>query len=356
MDMSKIGASTKKDVWLYNNLDEVGRTAGSQLDRSSQACMYDRLEWFELAAKYTLDGEPLIINAQQKNGQAWLFLDRDGPSAFALSNWYCLRYAPVTQGEVDDKLFESLVDGLLQANVTHVFIDPLGEKGPLASALSRKGWLVRFEQVNECWWIDTRGMDFEDYWSRRPSRLRNTAKRKAKKAKLDIRIFDRFCDRAWNDLEAVFDASWKEPEGSAGLIREIAQVEGAAGTLRVGLAYRDGVAVAAQIWTVENGSATIHKLAYREDAQKLSAGTILSVEMFRNALDKDQVKKIDFGIGNDSYKREWMSDCEPLYAMTAYYPYRWSGIMGLVKVAWRKSLQRLGLRKLKVSLRDQPRR
>ena len=35
-------------------------------------------------------------------------------------------------------------------------------------------------------------MDFEAYWATRPGQLRNTAKRKAKAAGLEIEIHDRF--------------------------------------------------------------------------------------------------------------------------------------------------------------------
>src|SRR3989440_2029523 len=56
--------------------------------------------------------------------------------------------------------------------------------------------------------------------------------------------------------------------------------------------------------TVENGTAWIHKLAYDEAAKALSPGTILSMAMFRAAIDEDRVSRIDYGTGDDAYKRE----------------------------------------------------
>ena len=70
---------------------------------------------------------------------------------------------------------------------------------------------------------------------------------------------------AWADYEAVYAASWKPEEGSPAFLRALAEQEGAAGTLRLGIARRGGRPVAAQLWTVESGVATIHKLAYVED-------------------------------------------------------------------------------------------
>ena len=83
------------------------------------------------------------------------------------------------------------------------------------------------------------------------------------------------------------------------------------------------------MWTVEHGIATIHKLSYREDAKQHSPGTVLSVEMFRRAIDEDKVDMIDFGIGDDGYKRDWMSESVPLYALTAFDPLSVRGLAGI---------------------------
>ena len=132
-------------------------------------------------------------------------------------------------------------------------------------------------------------MDFETYWAARPGQLQNTAKRRGKTAGLDIEIHDRFDEAAWADYEAVYRASWKPEEGSFPFLRALAEQEGAAGTLRLGVARKNGRPVAVQLWLVENGEATIHKLAYAEDAKAMSPGTLLGVEMFRRALDVDRV-------------------------------------------------------------------
>jgi CelD/BcsL family acetyltransferase involved in cellulose biosynthesis len=146
-------------------------------------------------------------------------------------------------------------------------------------------------------------------------------------------VHDRFDDAAWRDYERVYEASWKPAEGSPEMIRALAEQEGAAGTLRLGLAYLDGQPVASQLWLVENGIATIHKLAYAEEARQFSPGTVLSVEMFRRALDVDRVETIDFGIGSDAYKAEWMSESEPLYMLTAYDLLSLRGIAGAARAA-----------------------
>ena len=160
-------------------------------------------------------------------------------------------------------------------------------------------------------------MDFEAYWAKRPAQLRNTAKRKAKAAGLDIEIHDRFDEAAWADYEAVYRASWKPEEGSFPFLRALAEQEGAAGTLRLGIARKDGRPVAAQLWLVENGEATIHKLAYAEDAKALSPGTILGMAMFRRALDVDRVAPDRLWHRRRApTRRDWMAEQRTLWRLS----------------------------------------
>ena len=91
-------------------------------------------------------------------------------------------------------------------------------------------------------------------------------------------------------------------------LRALAEQEGAAGTLRLGIARKDGRPVAAQLWLVENGEATIHKLAYARGCEGAFARHDARQAMFRRALDVDRVAAIDYGTGDDPYKRDWMAE------------------------------------------------
>jgi hypothetical protein len=164
----------------------------------------------------------------------------------------------------------------------------------------------------------SQALDFKTYWENaRPSCARQT-ERKAKSVEVAYSVYNEFSSDAWSEYEDVYRASWKPTEGSPAFLRALAEQEGAAGTLRLGIARKDGRPIAAQFWLVENGIATIHKLAYREDAKPLSPGTLLSMTMFRHVIDVDRVEGIDFGLGDEPYKADWMDRREPVGRMTAY--------------------------------------
>ena len=127
---------------------------------------------------------------------------------------------------------------------------------------------------------------------------------------------------AWAAYETIYAASWKPEEGDPALLRAFAEAESARGTFRMGLARIEGRPVAAQFWTVEDGTAFIHKLAHVEDSVKASPGTLLSAALFRHVIEVDRVKRVDFGTGNDGYKKDWMNRHEPLWRLEAFNPAR----------------------------------
>ena len=304
-------------VELFGDLDAVEHDAAGALDRDAQPCLHARLAWFRLLASHCPPAGTLkVARAVEGDRKAWLFLANGGHSAAAYVAWYSLRYGLVGASE----LAAPLATSLRKSGLTTLDFAPVADPQPLVGALQQGGWLTALSPAAGNWIAHTAGLDFETFWAARPGKLRNTAQRKAKAAKLDIMIHDCFDADAWADYEAVYRASWKPEEGSFPFLRALAEQEGAAGTLRLGIARHQGRPVAAQLWLVENGVATIHKLAYAEDAKPLSPGTILSMAMFRRAIDQDRVREIDYGTGDDAYKRDWMDERRQLWRITAFNP------------------------------------
>jgi CelD/BcsL family acetyltransferase involved in cellulose biosynthesis len=324
------------EVELFEDLDSVARDAAGALDRSSVPSLYGRLDWFRLLARHCPpSGKLLALRAGAGGRRARLFLSVNHPTAAAYAVWYSLRFDAV--GDRDPDLLTAIAAALRDGGLARVELGPIEDPEPLERGLREAGWIVSATPRTANWRIDTAGMDFERYWAKRPARLRNTAKRKAKSAALDVVVHDRFDVAAWDDYESVYRASWKPEEGSFPFLRALAEQEGAAGTLRLGIAKAEGVPVAAQLWLVEHGEATIHKLAYSEAAKAMSPGTILGMAMFRHVLDHDHVARIDYGTGDEAYKAEWMEEKKTLWNLTAFNPRTLKGLLGAGR-AWASAL------------------
>lgn len=318
------------NVELFDDLDAAARDAAGALDRDAQPCLFARLDWFRLIRDHIPPpGKLLAMRGRAGAERAWLLLAVRHPYAEAYGSFYSLRFDAI--GSRDAKLLTALAAALRDGGLAHVELAPMADPAPLRQAFRDAGWITFLKPFAVNWRIETAGLNFDAYWARRPARLRNTAKRRAKGAGLDIVVHDRFDETAWADYEAVYRASWKPDEGSFPFLRALAEQEGAAGTLRLGIARSHGTPVAAQLWLVENGEAVIHKLAYAEAAKAMSPGTLLSLEMFRRALDCDRVGLIDYGNGDEAYKADWMEQRRELWELVAFNPRTLKGLLGAAK-------------------------
>lgn len=314
------------EVELFDSLESAAADAGGALD--SVPSPFDRMDWFRRVAEHCPPaGRPLVARARDGAGSAaWLFLAERGGKAEAWRCWYSLRFGLIGAADGGEAIARTL-----RTRLHRLAMEPLDDPGPLASDFRRAGWITIVSPATISWRIDTAGKDFEAYWADRPGRLRSTARRKAKAARLAVEIHREFDPKAWAAYEEVYAASWKPEEGSPAFLRDYAEQEGRAGRLRLGVARRDGQALAAQLWTIENGTAWIHKLAYREDSKSLSPGTVLGMAMFRSALDEDRVARIDYGTGDDGYKRDWMGERATLWRIEAFNPASPRGLLAAAR-------------------------
>jgi hypothetical protein len=237
------------NVKLFEDLDAVARDAAGGLDRRAQPCLHARLDWFRLlAAHCPPEGALVVARAEDHGDKAWLFLANGGAAARAYAQWYSLRFGLIGA----DRLAEAIAKRLIEKGLASVDLSPLARPEALAAAFRAAGWTTEIVPAAGNWVALTDGLRFDDYWAYRPSALRNTLKRKRKAAALDLEIHDRFDLRAWEAYEAVYRASWKPEEGSFPFLRALAEQEGAAGSLRLGIARHEGRPVAAQLWLVED--------------------------------------------------------------------------------------------------------
>ncbi len=319
---------TSKHEYHDNIRDWAGVTAVA----ANVVRHYARPDWFTALHRNVFATNAALFAATQlpDGHSACLPLVALAPGKLAaLANYYSFRWQPMFTA---DTSYAALVPLLcdLRSMAYRVDFEPvssegdaLGDAAQLRAALDDAGWLTFASPVSTSHWLDTHGQDFAAWWATRPGALRSTVARKAKRGAVEIIIHTAYSDSAWGHYCDVYAASWKPPESHPAFLRDVAMRSAADGELRLGIASIAGEPVAAQLWTVECGVAHIHKLAHVQGHDALSPGTLLTHAMFAHAFDVDRVSRIDFGTGDDGYKRDWMDGSAPLMRITAMDLRQW---------------------------------
>ena len=291
---------------------------------------FDRIAWWQGLTEHC-GLMPLIVVASLGEARAVLPLARQDGHLVALANWYNFTTRPLFSAGADQAALLGALARDLAQQAQRITLAPLpdehGEASALELAFRRAGWAVLRSQCDVNHILEVQGRSFADYLAARPGQLRTTLKRKA--GKVTVTIETEFNPVSWAAYEAIYASSWKTEEGSPAFLRQFAQAEAVVGRMRLGLARADGEAVAAQFWTVEHGTAFIHKLAHTQASKPLSPGTTLSAALLEYVIDRDQVRLVDFGTGDDGYKRDWMESFRPRYRLDLLrpiYPGNWPRI------------------------------
>ncbi len=301
---------------------------------------FSRLGWFALLE--ASGTKPLIATATNGRSGVAFPLQRCTTGLETLTNWYAFTWRHLwTSGYYDGAMLEALAKDLAMRTDRITFTRLPAEDGTLDRlkyAFRGAGWLVLSEPCDTNHVLRVAGRNFRQFLADRPGHLRTTLKRKAKK--VDITLSTEFDAGMWTAYEAIYADSWKPEEGDPDLLRRFAVGESDAGRFRFALARHDETPVAAQFWTVDGDTAYIHKLAHRKDAQKLSAGTTLTAALFERVIDTDGVQWVDFGTGDDAYKRDWMEQVRTRWQLICLRPASPRNWPLITKAALRKLVYR----------------
>ncbi|MCB1954752.1 MAG: GNAT family N-acetyltransferase [Rhodocyclaceae bacterium] len=299
---------------------------------------FDRnLPWFELLARHGLAAglEPGL--AVGEGGAPILPLARDGRRLRALSTYYSAQYAPLMEGADDAALAGLLRDLRLQGRSTRLELRPLPREDALyprlLHALHAAGWRTHQYFCFGNWTLPVGGRSYEAFASTLPGEVRSTLKRKGKRfdkagGQLKLLCTPAEADEAVAAFQTVYAASWKRPEPFPEFMPELIRLMAATGRMRMGVATLEGQPIAAQFWIVDQGVASIYKLAYDEAHAQWSAGSLLTAGLMRQALDEDRVDVVDYLIGDEPYKQDWMSHRRERWGVLAFNPASVDGLSG----------------------------
>ncbi len=274
-----------------------------------------------------------------------------GREVSALSNFYTAIFSPALDEDAEAEdllpLTRALRSGGARAAAYRFSpMDPESrEFTVLKRALSLSGLSTHSYFAFGNWYEPVR-QNWADYLKDRSGQVRSTIKRNAKKfaaegGRLEIVRDGERLEAGLAAYGAVYGQSWKVPEPYPDFVPGLIRLCAARGWLRLGLAWLGDKPVAAQIWIVANGRADIYKLAYDEAHKALAPGTLLTALLMEQAIDVDQVREIDYLIGDDAYKAAWMSQRRERFGLVAYDPLTLRGLLGLARQAVGETWRRL---------------
>lgn len=320
----------------------------------SAACeptWYAHSDWFELLRSCGWVGDqPRLLEVTHPESIRFPLVRGSKPGHWqGLSNYYTPLLMPLGGTSLADPL--GLARAWRRAGASILDLRPLDAESTwvaeLRAALRAAGYLVAEAPAFGNWVLDVKGQTAEQYFAARPGPLRTSLHRGRARLKragaLGLEIVSspgEALERALQDYEAVYAASWKPAEGSAAFIRALVRWMAARDELRLGVLRLNDEPLAAQIWFVSNGVASIFKLAHVDGKEALSPGTVLTAELMSQVIDVDRVHTVDFISGDDGYKRDWMSARRQRMALLAFDPLKARGLAEALRHALRARLSR----------------
>ncbi|UCV01943.1 GNAT family N-acetyltransferase [Dechloromonas denitrificans] len=259
----------------------------------------------------------------------------------ALGNYYTSLYTPLL---INDSDLLTVRHVLASASRDHggahvMRFAPMDPESPafngLVNELRAIGWIpFRFFCFGN--WFLTVDFNWEGYLKKRSANLRSSIKRRnkdfaAQGGTLEVVTNADGVEQAILDFQEVYTASWKIPEPYPDFVPSLIRRLSAIGMLRLGIARLQGRPIAAQLWIVGQDKASIYKVAYHKAFAALSPGTVLTSYLLKHVIEQDNVKEVDFLIGDDEYKKIWMSDRRERWGIVAYNPRTAIGCLLLIK-------------------------
>ena len=258
------------------------------------------------------------------------------------ANLYSLRFAPLVRPGQNraDQVANGFVEAIHgdSAGWTTVRFDCWDHGCPLfdafVQAFRTRRWLVQTHFHFANWYEDVLDASLETYLARRPAILINTLRRRQKHleraGKYHYRVLTGNPDLEMGiqDYQSVYAASWKSPEPYPDFVPGLISAAAGTGCLRLGFLVVNARPVAAQIWLLSGGRATLFKMAHDRRFDRCSPGSLLTLHMLGRAIEAEGVTEVDFGRGDEAYKSLWLSKRRERWGMLAFNPRTLPGALG----------------------------
>ena len=337
---------------IDSDIDALPGEAAALVD-SAGSFFLSRAWWRSVQeAGLPADAAPRFMTLAHQGRPAALFAMQaraGGRVLEAMTNPYTCLYRPLLLPGLDDAALHAIGLGFGRACLASgsVRLDALpadyAARSPLADGLRAAGLvLAPFDHFGN-WHEPVAGLGWAAYLATRRGELRETIRRKLRRAGVAhevIRTPDRV-EAGIADYQDIYARSWKVPEPYPDFNPTLMRHAAAAAVLRLGILRSGEKPIAAQLWIVAHGQACVLKLAHDEAFKALSPGTVLTALMLRDLLDTEHVEEIDFGRGDDPYKRLWTGHRRQRIGLLLINPRRPSGLAALARQLAGRARRRL---------------
>jgi Acetyltransferase (GNAT) domain len=331
---------------VYKNPDfcRLPAAAAELFSQAGKTSFFSLPGWYDVMARFGVpQGTETRVYADERPGSAAALALQSAPNRGrhleSLANFYSIEHGVIAAPTADIEAgLGAIIAEIVAARprwecLRMVELDPRDPGyGALCRVLRRAGFLIECSFSSASWYADTTALGFADYLATRPAQLRNTWLRKRRSLdrgrRLRVAFFpgDIGIDQAIADYQSVYAASWKQAEPFAQFMPALMHLAAELRALRLGIYYIDSAPAAAQFWIIWNGRAAIYKLAHDQRFDTLSLGTLLTMAMIERALETDHPREINFGRGDDPYKRLWLPHRRERWGIAAFNPRTLGGL------------------------------
>jgi len=304
----------------YRNWSELSPTCTLLFTKAEQQSVFLSREWFEsLTPHITNQDQELLLACVINNDEVLAVLPLLTNTNREWSS-FCHPYSSLFSLLLDDKhqteILDCLCKGLKTLDFEYLTLAPIDDDDDklkqLQNAMKKAELNCYRNHKSYNWFYSTQGQSFAEYMSERPSKVRNTVLRKQRKLSREhdykIELFiDENIEQALNRYHSLYKLSWKANEQNEALVKNVVKHFAKRGWPRLAILTIDDKPIAAQLWFVVEGKASIFRLVYDQSWKDYSPGSILMTYLLEYVIDTDKVTEIDFLSGNDKYKQDWMS-------------------------------------------------
>jgi hypothetical protein len=312
----------------YTDWDQLPASADALFELAEKDSIFFSRPWFENLAAELDDDQAVVLACVAVDNKVMAILPlikREGNSWLSLKHQYTTHYSLLLGKNDQQRILACLGQGLSQLPLRSLLLEPVACNDSrilgLQPIMEEAGFgCERYFRLYN-WIYRVQGRSYEDYMAARPSWLRNTISRKKRKLDRDhgyeVRLFTGHeVPRAMADYYAVYGASWKANEQYTSFFDGMVAALSKRGWTRLAILYVKERPIAAQLWFVLHGKASIFRLAYDEAWRQYSPGSILTSFLMEYVIDNEKVDEIDFLTGNEAYKQDWMSERRERFALS----------------------------------------